>query len=419
MKSAGAEIVRVKACRAGRDAALPAEGRGGAPHRVRAGHDGRRGFPAVDRDVGAELGAKGGAASPAVGPVALHRPTRDKLYPDARGGDKGLARRTGYGAAGASCIFASSMPQTLKFQRPLVLQGHTAAVYALAVWRDGILSGGGDGLLVHWAEPFSSAGRVVAQIPDRIFSLLPLDGAEAGQLVVGTLSGDLYWIDTVSATPPRRWALHRDGLFGLCANDVHVYAVGGEGGLSRWRRADGTFVDQVQVDTVRLRSIAYLPTVRLLVVGTAAGDLRLIDPQTLRTVMVQERAHEVTVFSVEVQGEHVFTAGRDGAIRVWEARAPFGQVAHVAAHAATVNCLAVGPEGWLASAGRDREVRLWQMRDCRVDLEQGRAELELTLTKALTGPRDGGHVHSVNACCWYGQTLVSAGDDRTVRVWGR
>ena len=292
-----------------------------------------------------------------------------------------------------------------RFQRPLVLTGHTAAVYALAPWRGGFLSGGGEGMLVHWAAPFAADGRLVAQIEDRVFCILPLTGEREGQILVGTLSGDLYWIDVASKELPKRWSFHGDGLFGMCAVGDAVFAVGGAGRLSRWDARTGSFEVSRAVDSVRLRSVAYLPQTRLLAVGTAAGDLHFVDPASLRTVDVRERAHDATVFDIAVGREAFYTAGRDGAIRRWGVLAPYRQNGHVAAHGATVNALALGSDGLLASVGRDREVRLWTTDD------------GLVLAKALTSVRDGGHVHSVNACCWLGAALVTASDDRTIRYW--
>ena len=314
----------------------------------------------------------------------------------------------------------------MRFPRPTVLKGHTAAVYALAPWRGGVLSGGGEGTVAHWAAPYGGDGRLVARIDDRVFCIAALTGPQDGQLVTGTLSGDLYWIDVGARTPPRRWRLHRDGLFGLCTAGAHLFAVGGGGQLSRWRLADGTFDEAVAVDTARLRSVAHLPSAGLLVVGTAAGDLHLVDPASLRTVDVYERAHGNTVFDIAVGPRGFYTCGRDGAIRSWRWReGALRQNTYAPAHAATVNALALRDDGLLASAGRDREVRLWRETGGGAGGGPGghgdggtAAARELVLAKALTGARDGGHAHSVNACCWTGDgALVTAGDDRTVRVW--
>ncbi len=102
----------------------------------------------------------------------------------------------------------------------------------------------------------------------------------------------------------------------------------------------------------------YLPAAGLLVAATATGDLHFVDPASLRTVDVRKRAHDAMIFSIAVGREHFYTAGRDGAIRVWEAGAPYRQNEYVAAHGATVNAVALDGAGCLASAGRDREVRV-------------------------------------------------------------
>ena len=94
----------------------------------------------------------------------------------------------------------------------------------------------------------------------------------------------------------------------------------------------------------------------------------------------------------------------------------FAQISHVAAHASTISSLSLAfrqnheSAFKLACAGRDREVRIWK-------LNRELAESDLVLAKAITASRDGGHVASVNCCLWLDDTLITGGDDRTVRVW--
>lgn len=303
-----------------------------------------------------------------------------------------------------------------KFQRPLVLTGHSAAVYALCPWQDGFLSGDGNGLIVYWQHRVSGEGSVLAQIPDRVFCMQPLPN---NQLVVGTLSGDLFWIDLNAPKDqlPKRWRLHKDGLFGLLRCEGDVYAIGGKGNLSKWSTATGEMILSQQLDNVRLRSIAFLSNTGCLAIGTGNGDVHLVDRHSLRIMDTITQAHELTVFSIVDTGPHFITAGRDGQLRTWLARDPFGQVGHVAAHAATVNALAFrqnlsggGKISLMASAGRDRETRIW-------NVPNDEAATELVLAKALTATRDGGHPASVNCCIWIDDVLVTGGDDRTVRVW--
>ncbi|MFK8057073.1 MAG: hypothetical protein AB8F78_13200 [Saprospiraceae bacterium] len=302
------------------------------------------------------------------------------------------------------------------FQRPIVLTGHSAAVYALCPWESGFLSGDGDGLIVYWQTQVSEEGRVLAQIPDRVFCLQPLPN---NQLLVGTLSGDLFWLDLNAPRElPKRWRFHEDGLFGLLHLKDHVYAIGGGGKLTKWSVETGEMVHSHQLDTVRLRSIAYLEKQGCLAIGTGNGDVHLVDPEALRVIDTITQAHELTVFSIVDAGSYFITAGRDGQLRSWSASSPFGQSAHVAAHASTINGLSLrqnprsdSASDWLlASAGRDRETRIWEIPEVE-------GTMELVLAKALTANRDGGHPASVNCCLWTGDILITGGDDRTVRVW--
>ncbi len=307
----------------------------------------------------------------------------------------------------------------MDFDAPRTLTGHEAAVYCLAPWgARSVLSGGGDGWVVRWEPRVSATGKLLARIDDRVFCLLPLSRKRepAGRpdtLVLGTLTGDLYWVSLGrgdGSGVPKRWQFHRDGIFDFVHHGGVVLAAGGDGRLSRWSVATGELLDYVRVDTVRLRSLAYLRSPKLIAVGTAGGDIFLLDPGSLRTVHVIERAHALTPFSL-LEASHpadrFFSGGRDGRLRAWSNARPWRQLSHVAAHGATVNQLALSPDGrTLASAGRDREIRLW-------------TDAGTVLAKALIPVRDGGHVASVNACCWLGDGggLVTGGDDRTLKYW--
>jgi len=315
----------------------------------------------------------------------------------------------------------------LTFDSPLVLTGHEAAVYALCAFGSGsFLSGGGDGQLVRWAPDKSQHGKAIATLDDSIFGILPIyQRATIGSLsakqppptppaaiAVATLSGDFYWVTTAGSASPKRWRLHQDGVFGLVQLEDYVYACGGKGRLSRWAAGDGSFDRFAALDTVRLRGLAYLRDPGLLAVGTANGDVHLVDPESMRIVHTHQIAHERTVFSIVDAGNQFYTAGRDGAIRSWNTNAPFAQNGNVAAHAATVNQLSLWPSvsgHQLLSAGRDREIRVWNTISER-----------LVLAKALNAPRDMGHVASVNAVlAMDSRRFVSASDDRTIRVWNR
>ena len=78
----------------------------------------------------------------------------------------------------------------------------------------------------------------------------------------------------------------------------------------------------------------------------------------------------------------------------------------IPAHRANIYGIAFNPQGTVcATASRDKSVKLW---DAASFEPIDRFEL-----------KQGGHTHSVNAVHWCADgTLLSAGDDRTIKAWG-
>jgi len=105
----------------------------------------------------------------------------------------------------------------------------------------------------------------------------------------------------------------------------------------------------------------------------------------------------------DAQGD-IVSGGRD-ALLMWMGE-DGGLKQEVKAHLFTIHALAGSELGWLASGSMDKTVKVW---------DRNNGALLKVIDREKYPSR--GHSHSVNALCWVGRLLASAGDDKIIRIW--
>jgi WD40 repeat protein len=313
--------------------------------------------------------------------------------------------------------------------------GHRDAVYALAVDAEGNpVSAGGDGTAVAW-DPLQPAvpGRALFRLPGIIYSLLPPSPLNAGWLAGGR-NGSLHFVNPKPGPIPlghpldSTAALHPTAHSGeppansmavtTGAAPIHdlqtmsgsLWSAHGDGRLLRWSTGGRFPTPEVDIPLSQsaIRCIAPHPAAPYLATGSSDGKVRLCNS---RGEIVREfTGHTLSVFSLLflAGGKYLLSGSRDAHLAVWETES--GQLLdRFPAHMGTLNHLVHLPEpGLLASAGRDKEIRLWDALTLELRHVIGRGHY----------PQQA-HTHSVNRLLWLPrfQFLVSAGDDRKIRVW--
>lgn len=290
--------------------------------------------------------------------------------------------------------------------------GHKAAIYALALAREGgkCLSVGGDGFLVSWdyLAP-EAAGEVLAKVEGNIFSILWLENRE--EVLLGDMYGYLYWLRGRDIL--HRWQAHSKGIYGLGQDSLgRIYSLGGDGCLGIWDAESRRLSQSYQVSHSALRAMAWDTEREQLFVAGSDSCVRLFDGRSWKLLQVHEGAHNPSVFSLFFDGEAaaLWSGGRDALLKKWHIgeAGTFALSDSKAAHLFTINDLAFLPSrDLLATASRDKTIRLWRASDCKLLKVLDRQKYPLS------------HTHSVNALCFSpcGNYLLSAGDDRQIVLW--
>ena len=286
------------------------------------------------------------------------------------------------------------------------LEGHKQGVYALLNLRGSsvIVSAGGDGAVVKWdldetgpvrmnPEP-SVAGVLFAQLPEPVFCLMEgLDGV----IWAGTQGGLVFKL--VSGEAPRMIKLGTSSVFFISRWMDGRIAVGLGSGELVFLDDELQLLDRKSLGKKSLRCC--LGDRGL--IGGSDGLIWRLDAQG--NILKRWDANSPSVFCLaeDSQGD-IVSGGRD-ALLMWMGE-DGGLKQEVKAHLFTIHALAGSELGWLATGSMDKTVKVW---------DRNNGALLKVIDREKYPSR--GHSHSVNALCWVGRLLASAGDDKIIRIW--
>jgi WD40 repeat protein len=264
-----------------------------------------------------------------------------------------------------------------------VLSGHTAQIECLVFGPDGawLASAGYDGIRV-WetgtgrpVHTIDSGGPVNALISGRNGHWL----AAAGGSVAGTGGGFVaVWMlgRTRGPVPQLRWRVSGIPPQNALALSPDERTLLGGGGAVRSGLGDHLIrLFDVESGALQGSLVGHSDTVRQIAVprhgrwyASASGDqtVRIWAPAEHRPAPTDAAADSgVAVLATDPAGRWLASAssspanGDEVPVRVWDTETGT-LVTAIAGHSRTVTAMTFGPDGsWLASAGRDRMVRIW------------------------------------------------------------
>jgi WD40 repeat protein/energy-coupling factor transporter ATP-binding protein EcfA2 len=305
-----------------------------------------------------------------------------------------------------------------------ILTGHTDFVVSLALRPDGRLlaSGGGDRSVRLWDLSRSRRPTAVAVLEGHSDTVASADFSPDGlTLLTSSLDGSARLWDVRDPGHPRtlsvmsrRNTIMNAASFGPDGRTVAVATIGG--GVHLWDVSDLRRPRHITVLSghfLAVNATAFSPDGRLLVSAGYDGTVRLWDVGRPRqaTAAAVLRGHTGFVYAAKFgpDGRTLATAGSDGTTRLWDLTRPRQArlAMTISEHAANALSVAFDSTGHTLAIGySNRTVALWDI---------SRAHAPTEAVAVVTG-----HSTSVPAIVFASddRTLISAGDDHTVRVFG-
>jgi len=244
------------------------------------------------------------------------------------------------------------------------MSGHSDRVWALAKTSEETLaSGSGDKTIRLWRPADAKCLGTFKGHKGAVMSLL----SHRGLLISGSQDQSV-----------RLWDLKEGGCVG-----------------SLWQATDG----QASKERNSVHSLAIAKRDQL-ACGTWGGTIRLWDLHRSRCTAAFD-AHNGAVWSMLVADGKLFSAGSDGTVKLWDARAGNQEPVGTLGSTSTSGPLyaMVEREGLLLTGGYDQLVKVW-------DTRMQRCLNELP-----------GHSGSVRCLAFLDSTLLSGSTDGTVRLW--
>jgi WD40 repeat protein len=250
--------------------------------------------------------------------------------------------------------------------------GHGGPVHAMFLLKDGTPVGvSHDGSLLIWKSTRDTPIRVKSHA----LTARALAVSDGGTLATG---GDdrIVLLHLPGRVEPLPLSGHTARVRALAFSpDGKLLASGGDDRmLWVWDARNGNkrFLVQMPQEIEVIHALAFSPDGRRLAIAGRDGLVRELDLRTHKLLPAWERRHQGYIRSLaySADGRVLATGGRDGSVWLWEARSgrPMKQLK---GHSDDVNSLDFDSRQRLLSASDDKTVRLWDTTRDRVTVFRG------------------------------------------------
>ncbi|TDS15763.1 WD40 repeat domain-containing protein [Sphingobacterium paludis] len=295
---------------------------------------------------------------------------------------------------------------TLDISLKTTLPGHQNPIFALAAGLDGssIFSAGNDKGVVEWDLKTGTFKRIVSAVPASVYCLHLIP--ELSMLLVGMRNGELWCVDVAKQQLVKKLTVERGAVFAVqtLAEKREIVAIGEEGVAYVWSMDSFDLLYRFRVSSTTVRTIQPYPSAKQLVFGDKDGYIYLYDLADFKEIE-KRKVHTMPVTALAVTDLHLYSGGRDAKLYQLQKK-DLSEVRELTPHLFTVYSILPHPHlPVIATVSRDKSIKIWDS-----------ATLALLKNISLDRGYDS-HRLSINTAIWHGDQLVTAGDDKLIKIW--
>lgn len=284
------------------------------------------------------------------------------------------------------------------------LKGHTSGIYKLLVEDKILFSASGDGMVAAWDLTTFEPAPFSIKVGEPVFSM----AIHGDIMLVGQANGGIHIIDRKARKEIRHLKYHDKGVFDIAYNPLHnhYYSTGGGGTMAVLDGENFDLIMQIPLSSGKVRRLLLSPNNEKLIVTASDGNIHVIDTgyfNQLQTI----HGHTGGTYAAAWMstGTQLVTGGRDAHLRIWDFdNDALKQTQSIPAHNYAIYDILPLSANSFASAARDRNAKIWNTGD-------------LKTPQRLISDRLTSHNNSVNTLAKTEDYLITAGDDRIIKIW--
>jgi WD40 repeat protein len=299
------------------------------------------------------------------------------------------------------------MEKTFSFTHLEDLPAHRSGIYAMLQGDapNELISAGGDGMVIAWNIDKHSTHKVLTSVKEVIFSMMktPVKGV----YLLGTMSGCIYKFDRNNNTTDKMVIAHQNGVFDmLFIDDNKLASIGADGILKTWDYPSFNPIHEVKLSEIKLRSFDINKSLGHIAIGSIQGVVTVVDVKNLKTV-IRFKGHDRGIYLVKYHPHKnmLITGCIDGVLNFWDTTNNYKHIYSRPAHQSSI--YGFDHHKWddmYVTVSKDKSIKIW--------------DPSFYKPKTIDRFTSKGHIHSVNAVVWLlNGVLATAGDDRKIKLW--